>query len=66
MFGRDAEGGALVRTGDPDIDGRRLAEVQHLIDDVGRLEEELQLREAPRQLPAQHRDQLRPSACASW
>ena len=47
-----------VRPGHADVDRRRLAEVQHLIDDVGRLEEELQLRKALGQLAAQLGDQL--------
>src|SRR5207253_10528472 len=41
------------------VDGRGQAEVEDLRDDVGRLEEELDAREAPRQLGAQVRDELR-------
>ena len=49
-------GFGTVRTGYPDVDRRRLTEIQHLIDDVGRLEKELQLRKTLRQLAPQLRD----------
>ena len=40
----------VIGTGNADIDGGRLAEVQNLVDDVGGLEKELQQGEAPRQI----------------
>ncbi len=43
-----------VGSRDADVDGSRLTEVQHLVDDVGRLEEELQFGKALRQFTAQH------------
>ena len=46
---RQRVGFLILGAGDADVDGGRLPEVQHLIDDIGRLEEERQLREAPRQ-----------------
>ena len=49
-LGRQRKGGVLIRPGNSHVDGRRLAEIQHLIDDVGGLEEELQLGEARGQL----------------
>ena len=56
---REREGCVLIRPGDPHIDGRGLAEIQHLIDDIGGLKEELQLGEMRRQRPAQLGDELR-------
>ena len=41
---RQRVGAECCRTGDADVDRRGLAEVQHLVDDVGGLEEELQSR----------------------
>ena len=49
------EGGILIRARDSHIDRRRLPKVQHLIDDVGRLEKELQFGKSGRQLLAQRR-----------
>ena len=48
-----------IQTGDLDIDGRRQSEVQNLAHDVGRLEEERQVRKPPRQFPSQGRDVFR-------
>ena len=54
------EGRAGILSGNPYVDGRRLSEIQHLIDDVGGLEEELHFGEFSRQQPSQAQPSLAP------
>ncbi len=51
--GRQRVGLLVVRPCDPNVDGRRLTEIQDLIDDVGRLKEETKVGKAFGQLTAQ-------------
>ena len=55
-FRGQSKRGIFIRSRYPDIDGRRLTEIEDLIDDIGRLEEELQFGKPRRKLPAQHGD----------
>ena len=55
---RQSIGLLIIGAANSDIDGRGLAEIQHLINDIGRLKEELQNGELLRQLAAQGRNQL--------
>ena len=41
QLGGDRIGLIVVRSGNANVDGRRLAKIQHLIDDIRRLEKEL-------------------------
>ena len=50
----------VIRAADADVDRRRLAEIQNLVDDVGRLKEKLQFRETA----AAIRGEDRPCAAA--
>ena len=59
QLGGQRIGLVAVRSRYADVDRRRLAEIQHLIDDIGGLEEELQLGKALRQLAPQPRSQVR-------
>ena len=50
---RERIGLVALWPGNPDVDRRRLTEIQHLIDDIGGLEEKLQFRKALGQFAAQ-------------
>src|ERR1700719_525379 len=62
---RQPVGVILIGSRYPDIDRRRLAEVQYLIDDIGRLEEELQRGETLGKVAPEPRHQ-RCGGCVLW
>ena len=64
-LGRDGVGRFVVVTRNADIDRGRLAEVEHLVDDIGRLEEEIELRKPLRQFASEIAQRAQRSACGS-